>query len=76
MAIRREIALFISPSILKEIENIYRAVNIALVNELKVCFDRMGLDVSEVIEAAVPLVVDTRNATRQIVDGREKILKA
>ncbi len=33
-------------------ENVFRAVNIALVNELKVVFDRMGLDVWEVIEAA------------------------
>ena len=36
----------------KLLENIYRCVNIALVNELKVCFDRMGIDVFEVIEAA------------------------
>ena len=36
----------------KILENTYRAVNIALVNELKVCFERMGLDVWEVIEAA------------------------
>jgi UDP-N-acetyl-D-glucosamine dehydrogenase len=36
----------------KLLENIYRAVNIALVNELKMCFDRMGIDVWEVIEAA------------------------
>ncbi len=36
----------------KILENIYRAVNIALVNELKVLFDRMGIDVWEVIEAA------------------------
>lgn len=33
-------------------ENIFRAVNIALVNELKVIFDRMDIDVWEVIEAA------------------------
>lgn len=33
-------------------ENIYRAVNIALVNELKVIFDSMGIDVWEVIDAA------------------------
>ncbi|NCC20880.1 MAG: nucleotide sugar dehydrogenase [Alphaproteobacteria bacterium] len=33
-------------------ENIFRAVNIALVNELKVIYDRMGIDVWEVIEAA------------------------
>lgn len=36
----------------KLLENIYRAVNIALVNELKVLFDKMGIDVWEVIEAA------------------------
>jgi UDP-N-acetyl-D-glucosamine dehydrogenase len=36
----------------KLLENIYRSVNIALVNELKVLFERMGLNVWEVIEAA------------------------
>ncbi len=36
----------------KVLENIYRAVNIALVNELKVLFDQMGIDVWEVINAA------------------------
>ncbi|MEE8640790.1 MAG: nucleotide sugar dehydrogenase [bacterium] len=36
----------------KLLENTYRAVNIALVNELKVICDKMGLDVFEVIEAA------------------------
>lgn len=36
----------------KVLENIYRAVNIALVNELKVLFDSMGIDVWEVINAA------------------------
>ncbi len=33
-------------------ENIFRSVNIALVNELKVIYDKMGIDVWEVIEAA------------------------
>jgi len=33
-------------------ENIYRCVNIALVNELKIIYDRMGIDVWEVLEAA------------------------
>jgi UDP-N-acetyl-D-glucosamine dehydrogenase len=33
-------------------ENVFRAVNIALVNELKVIFDKMDIDVWEVIEAA------------------------
>jgi UDP-N-acetyl-D-glucosamine dehydrogenase len=36
----------------KLLENIFRAVNIALVNEMKVVFDRMGIDVWDVIEAA------------------------
>ena len=36
----------------KLLENIYRSVNIALVNELKIAFDKMGIDVWEVIEAA------------------------
>jgi UDP-N-acetyl-D-glucosamine dehydrogenase len=36
----------------KILENTYRAVNIALVNELKVVFERMGVDVWEVIDAA------------------------
>lgn len=36
----------------KVLENIYRAVNIALVNELKVLFDEMQIDVWEVINAA------------------------
>jgi UDP-N-acetyl-D-glucosamine dehydrogenase len=33
-------------------ENIYRCVNIALVNELKVIYERMGIDVWTVLEAA------------------------
>jgi UDP-N-acetyl-D-glucosamine dehydrogenase len=36
----------------KLLENIFRSVNIALVNELKVIFGRMGIDVWQVIEAA------------------------
>jgi UDP-N-acetyl-D-glucosamine dehydrogenase len=36
----------------KLLENIFRCVNIALVNELKMLCDRMGLDVWEVIQAA------------------------
>jgi UDP-N-acetyl-D-glucosamine dehydrogenase len=36
----------------KILENTYRAVNIALVNELKCVFDAMGIDIWEVIEAA------------------------
>src|SRR4029077_10021538 len=36
----------------KILENTYRAVNIALVNELKIVFDAMGIDVWDVIAAA------------------------
>src|SRR5438034_8428296 len=36
----------------KLLENIYRAVNIALVNEMKMVLDAMGIDVWEVIRAA------------------------
>lgn len=36
----------------KLLENTYRAVNIALVNELKILCNKMGLDVFEIIEAA------------------------
>lgn len=33
-------------------ENIFRAVNIALVNELKIIYDRMGIDIWDVLDAA------------------------
>ena len=36
----------------KLVENIFRCVNIALVNELKVVYDAMGIDIWEVIAAA------------------------
>jgi UDP-N-acetyl-D-glucosamine dehydrogenase len=36
----------------KLLENIFRSVNIALVNELKVIYGAMGIDIWEVIEAA------------------------
>ena len=36
----------------KLLENIFRSVNIALVNELKLIYTKMGIDVWEVIEAA------------------------
>ncbi len=36
----------------KLMENIFRCVNIALVNELKQVFSRMGIDIWEVVEAA------------------------
>lgn len=36
----------------KILENTYRSVNIAMVNELKMLFDKIGIDVWEVIDAA------------------------
>ncbi|MHC4698204.1 MAG: nucleotide sugar dehydrogenase [Planctomycetota bacterium] len=36
----------------KILENVYRCVNIAMINELKMLFDRMGIDVWEVVKAA------------------------
>lgn len=36
----------------KLLENIYRAVNIGLVNEMKIVADRMGLDIWEIVNAA------------------------
>ena len=36
----------------KILENVYRCVNIAMVNELKIVFDKMGIDIWEVISAA------------------------
>ncbi|WP_062212579.1 nucleotide sugar dehydrogenase [Aureimonas sp. AU12] len=44
-----------SPSVAEAVkltENIFRSVNIALVNELKVIYEAMGIDVWDVIEAA------------------------
>ncbi|NQT81362.1 MAG: nucleotide sugar dehydrogenase [Candidatus Aminicenantes bacterium] len=36
----------------KLLENIFRSVNIAMVNEMKLIFERLGIDIWEVIEAA------------------------
>jgi UDP-N-acetyl-D-glucosamine dehydrogenase len=36
----------------KILENVYRSVNIALINEMKVLFDKMGINVWEVVDAA------------------------
>ncbi len=36
----------------KIVENVYRAVNIAMVNELKMLFDKLGIDIWQVIDAA------------------------
>ena len=41
----------------KLLENIFRSVNIALVNELAVLCDRMGIDIWEVVDAAVDQAV-------------------
>lgn len=38
--------------LVKLLENIHRAVNIGLVNEMKIVADRMGIDIHEVIDAA------------------------
>jgi UDP-N-acetyl-D-glucosamine dehydrogenase len=54
-AIVPEVVPVASPEIAeacKILENTYRAVNIALVNEMKVLYDKMGINVWEVIEAA------------------------
>ena len=54
-AIFRRVVPVSSPAVAemtKLLENIYRCVNIALVNELKQLCMRMGIDIHEVIEAA------------------------
>jgi UDP-N-acetyl-D-glucosamine dehydrogenase len=54
-AIFRRVVLVSSPSVAemtKLLENIYRCVNIALVNELKQLCMKMGIDIHEVIDAA------------------------
>jgi UDP-N-acetyl-D-glucosamine dehydrogenase len=54
-AVVKEVVPVSSPDVAeaaKITENIFRAVNIALVNELKVIYDAMGIDVWEVIDAA------------------------
>jgi UDP-N-acetyl-D-glucosamine dehydrogenase len=51
----------------KLLENIYRCVNIALVNELKLLSLRMGVDIWEVIDAARP----SRSAFIRSIRGRD-----
>ena len=54
-AVVKKIVPVSSPDVAEAVkitENVFRAVNIALVNELKVVFSAMGIDVWEVIEAA------------------------
>jgi UDP-N-acetyl-D-glucosamine dehydrogenase len=60
----------------KLLENIYRSVNIALVNELKMVFDRMGIDVWEVIEAAKtkPFGFQAFNGHHRSINGAKILL--
>jgi UDP-N-acetyl-D-glucosamine dehydrogenase len=54
-AVVKQVVPVSSPDVAEAVkitENIFRAVNIALVNELKVIYDAMGIDVWEVIDAA------------------------
>ncbi len=54
-AVKEEIVGVSSPEVAeltKLLENTFRAVNIALVNEMAVIADRLGIDIGEVIEAA------------------------
>jgi UDP-N-acetyl-D-glucosamine dehydrogenase len=54
-AVVRTVVPVSSPAIAEAVkitENIFRAVNIALVNELKVIYGAMGIDIWEVIDAA------------------------
>lgn len=47
-----EVSNAVTAEAVKLTENVFRSVNIALVNELKLIYERMGIDVWEVIEAA------------------------
>jgi UDP-N-acetyl-D-glucosamine dehydrogenase len=47
-----EVSSTAAAELTKLLENIYRAVNIGLVNEIKIIADRMGIDIWEVVEAA------------------------
>lgn len=54
-AVVERVVVVSSPAVAEAVkitENIFRAVNIALVNELKVIYDAMGIDVWDVIDAA------------------------
>lgn len=54
-AVVERVVLVSSPATAEAVkitENIFRAVNIALVNELKVIYDAMGIDIWEVVDAA------------------------
>ena len=47
-----EVSNLKTAEMVKLLENIYRSVNIGLVNEIKKITDKMGIDVFEVIDAA------------------------
>ncbi|MGN6551302.1 MAG: nucleotide sugar dehydrogenase [Pararhizobium sp.] len=47
-----EVSNAVTAEAVKLTENVFRSVNIALVNELKLIYERMGIDVWEVIDAA------------------------
>ncbi|HZO37456.1 MAG TPA: nucleotide sugar dehydrogenase [Solirubrobacteraceae bacterium] len=47
-----EVSTLEAAELTKLVENIFRSVNIALVNELAIIADRMGIDIWEVVEAA------------------------
>lgn len=54
-AVVKKVVSVSSPDVAEAVkitENVFRAVNIAMVNELKVIYDAMGIDIWEVIEAA------------------------
>jgi UDP-N-acetyl-D-glucosamine dehydrogenase len=64
-SLKRAVALYetVAPSVVpvqstraaeacKMVENVYRAVNVALVNELKVAFETMGVDIWQVLDLA------------------------
>lgn len=55
LVIQAEVTKVSSPSVAeaaKMVENVYRHVNISLVNELAILFEKMGIDTFEVIRAA------------------------
>jgi UDP-N-acetyl-D-glucosamine dehydrogenase len=45
----------------KLLENIYRSVNIALVNELKIFLNKINIDINKVIDAAKLNLLDFKN---------------
>ena len=55
----------------KILENVYRCVNIALVNELKVLFDRMGVDIWEVHPGCAVAVISSAQEAALIRQGYE-----